>query len=168
MSQDKHITIMQALVDRLGVENVSDDKTIMEAYTRDFLPPGILDHFPPEFVALPESTQDVQSIYKLANRYKFHCIPVGSNLWSSCTKATRPFTVILDPKRMNRILQIDGKNMYAIIEPYVSNAQVSAEAMKQGLVCGTPEAGGQASPVRSAGSACCSPPPVPCRWGGDW
>ena len=80
MSEDKHTTIMQALVDLLGAENISDDKAIMEAYTRDWLPPGVLDHFPPEFVALPASTQEVQSIYKLANRYKFHCIHVGSNL----------------------------------------------------------------------------------------
>jgi len=145
MSEDKHTTIMQALVDLLGAENISDDKAIMEAYTRDWLPPGVLDHFPPEFVALPASTQEVQSIYKLANRYKFHCIPVGSNLWSVATKPTRPFSIILDPKRMNHIVEIDEKNMYAIIEPYVSNAQVSAEAMKRGLVCGNPEAGGQAS-----------------------
>ncbi len=145
MSQDKHGTIKQALADLLGTENVSDDKAVLEAYTRDWLPPGVLEHFPPEFVALPGNTREVQSIYKLANRFKFHCIPVGSNLWSVATKATRPFTVLLDPKRLNHIVKIDEKNMYAIIEPYVSNAQVSAEAMKRGLVCGCPEAGGQAS-----------------------
>ena len=145
MSQEKHDIIKQALTDLLGPENVTDNKAVLVAYTRDFLPPGVLEHYPPEFVALPGNTQEVKSIYKLANRYTFYCIPVGSNLWSVCTKATRPFTVILDPKRMNRIVEIDEKNMYAIIEPYVSNAQVSAEAMKRGLVCGTPEAGGQAS-----------------------
>ena len=78
MGQDKHEAIKQALVSLLGTENISDDKGIMEAYTRDWLPPGVLDHFPPEFVALPETTEEVQAIYKLANRYSFHCIPVGS------------------------------------------------------------------------------------------
>ena len=65
MGKDKHETIKQALVDLLGAENVSDDKAIMEAYTRDFLPPGVIDHFPPEFVALPENTKEVQSIYTI-------------------------------------------------------------------------------------------------------
>ena len=145
MSKEKHNLLKEALTGLLGPENVTDDKAILEAYTRDFLPPGVLEHYPPEFVVLPGNTEEVQTIYKLANRYQFYCIPVGSNLWSACTKATRPFTIILDPKRMNRIVEIDDKNMYAIIEPYVSNAQVSAEAMKRGLVCGNPEAGGQAS-----------------------
>jgi glycolate oxidase len=145
MMDRKHQMIYEGLLNILGIDNISDDETIMESYTRDCFPPGILDHFPPEFVALPGNTQEVQLIYKLANRYKFHCIPVGSNFWSICTKPTRPYTIILDPKRMNRIVEIDEKNMYAIIEPYASNAQVSAEAMKRGLLCGCPEAGGQAS-----------------------
>ena len=111
MGKDKHQLIRQGLIDLLGTENVSDDKAVLEAYTRDWLPPGVLDHFPPEFVALPATTAEVQSIYKLANRYSFHCIPVGSNLWSVATKATRPFSVILDPKRMNHIVTLDDKNM---------------------------------------------------------
>jgi hypothetical protein len=41
---------------------------------------------------------------------------------------------------MNR-LEIDEKNMYAIVEPYVSHAQLHAEAIKRGLHMGTPEAG---------------------------
>jgi len=45
---------------------------------------------------------------------------------------------------MNKI-EIDEKNMYAIIEPYVTHAQLQAEAMKKGLFNGIPETGGQAS-----------------------
>lgn len=145
MKIENHDIMKQALMNVLGPGNVSDNMASMEAYSRDFLPPGILEHRPPEFVVLPGSTSEVQAIYKLANRYKYHCIPVGSNFWSIVTKPNRPHTIIVDPKRMNRIVEIDAKNMYAIIEPYVSNAQVAAEAMKRGLISGTPEAGAQAS-----------------------
>ena len=34
-----------------------------------------------------------------------------------------------------KILEIDEKNMYAVIEPYVTATQLQAEAMKKGLDC---------------------------------
>ena len=37
--EKKHETIKQALSQILGPDNVSDDKAVMQAYTRDFLPP---------------------------------------------------------------------------------------------------------------------------------
>ena len=42
-------------------------------------------------------------------------------------------TLQLDLRRMNRILEIDEKNMYAVVEPYVICAQLQAEVMKRGL-----------------------------------
>ena len=145
MADKEHQRIYEGLAAILGREYVADDKALMEAYVRDWLPPGVLSPLTPEFVVLPESVKEVKAIYNLANRFKFPVIPVGSNLWSLTTKPNRPRTVTIDPKRMNRIWEIDEKNMYMVIEPYVTNAQVSAEAMKRGLQCGCPEAGGQAS-----------------------
>ena len=34
---------------------------------------------------------------------------------------------------MNRIIEINEKNMYAVVEPYVISAQLQAELMKRGL-----------------------------------
>jgi hypothetical protein len=87
----------------------------------------------------------VQNIIKMVNRYKLFFIPVGSNLWSVSTAPTKLRTVIIDPKRMNRIIEIDDKNMYAVIEPYVSHAQLISESNKRGLYIGSPDAGAQAS-----------------------
>jgi glycolate oxidase len=42
-------------------------------------------------------------------------------------------TIQLDMRRMNRILEIDTKNNYAVVEPHVILAQLQAEAMKVGL-----------------------------------
>ena len=46
---------------------------------------------------------------------------------------------------MNRILEIDQKNMYIVVEPYVSFAQVQAEVHKVGLNCNILGAGGEYS-----------------------
>ena len=48
--------------------------------------------------------------------------------------------MIIDCKRMGTIHEIDEKNMYAVIEPLCTLAQVQAEAYKRGLYIGSPEA----------------------------
>ena len=100
----------------------------------------------PAAVVLPRSTQDVQTIIKIANRYKFNYIPVGTNLLPPTIPA-RADTIIIDPKRMDSIVEIDTQNMYAVVEPYVTYAQLQAEAMKHGLTITVAEAGAQVSVV---------------------
>ena len=46
---------------------------------------------------------------------------------------------------MGRILDLDEKNMYAVVEPLTTLAQLHAEANKRGLYIGSPEASAQAS-----------------------
>jgi glycolate oxidase len=57
----------------------------------------------------------------------------------------RPDTVIIDPKRMNRIIELDEKNMYVVVEPYITYAQLQAEVHQVGLTITSPEAGSQVS-----------------------
>ena len=42
-------------------------------------------------------------------------------------------TIQFDLRRMDKILEIDEKNLFAVVEPYVICAQLQAEAMKRGL-----------------------------------
>ena len=53
---------------------------------------------------------------------------------------------------MDRILEIDKKNMFAVIEPYVIGVNLQAEAMKVGLNTHIIGAGGSCSPLASATS----------------
>jgi glycolate oxidase len=141
---DKHKRIYDELVNILGREYVSDDPGVMQAYSRDFYAMSTLRRRSPEFIVLPGSTEDVQQILKLANRYQFPYSVIGTGLLFVLLGAIRPYWCIIDTKRMNRLV-VDEKNMYAIIEPYVTHAQLHAEAIQRGLHMGTPEAGSQAS-----------------------
>lgn len=137
----------QALEDALGAENISDDPAITTSYSYMWLLHSThaqSGRYRPAAVALPESTEDIQTIIRIANRYGFNYIPVGTNLLPP-TIPVRPDTVIIDPKRMGRILEIDEKNMYAVVEPYVSYSQLQGETHKIGLTLTTPEAGSQVS-----------------------
>lgn len=145
LGDEKHKLIYAELVNVLGPDYISDDPAVTQAYSRDFFAASVLQRQnSPEFIALPGSTEEVQQITRLANRYKFPFSVIGSGLIFPIIGARKPYWCLVDLKRMNR-LDIDEKNMYAVIEPYVSHAQLHAEAMKRGLHTGTPSAGSQSS-----------------------
>ena len=111
--------IYSAFEDVVGPENICDDPVIMPSYHST------------EFAAviLPENTKEVQAIVRLCNKHKLKFRPV-------CTGWTGMFPadiIYLDLRRMNRIIEINEKNMYAVVEPYVISAQLQAELFKRGL-----------------------------------
>jgi len=111
--------IYSAFEDVVGAEYICNDPVIMPSYHST------------EFAAviLPKNTAEVQAIVKLCNKYKLPFKPV-------CTGWTGMFPagiLYLDLRRMNRIIEINEKNMYAVVEPYVISAQLQAELMKRGL-----------------------------------
>jgi hypothetical protein len=116
----------------LGSENISQNIGVLQAYSKQPFPPGLLGRKRPDAVVLPESVSDVQAVVKLANRYEFAFIPMGNYNWDVPRQDN---TVIVDFKKMNRIIKIDERNMHAVVEPGVTHAQLQAECMKRGLVC---------------------------------
>ncbi len=143
---DKHKLICDELVNLLGVDYVLDDPAGLLAYTRDWNWIVAGEMQPADFVVMPGSSEEIQKIVRLANRYKFPFSVIGSAQSSGFSFARRPYWCIIDTKRMDKI-EIDEKNMFAIIEPYATIAQVSAEAMKRGLYCPCPGAGAQCSAI---------------------
>jgi len=141
---EKHKLIYDELVNILGTDYVSDDRAVVEAYTRESQAPSFLTRGRAEFIVMPGNTEDVQEIVRLATRHKFPFSVLGSGLAMGMTAAVKPYWCMIDTKRMDR-LEIDEKNMYALVEPYITHAQLHAEAMKRGLHMGTPEAGSQSS-----------------------
>jgi len=142
---DKHKLIYEELVNILGPRYVSDDRGIREAYGRER--PLLTSKGRAEFVVLPGNTEDVRKIVRLANRYRFPFSVTSAGMSGVCFAAEGiPYWCQIDLKRLDN-LEIDEKNMYAIVEPYVTNGQLQAEAMKKGLYCGIPSAGGTSSVV---------------------
>ncbi|RJP27162.1 MAG: FAD-binding protein [Actinobacteria bacterium] len=111
-------------------------------------PRGSRFGFRPVAVVLPADTAEVQAIVKACNRYgiKFKAHSTGWGPWSGCGTAGM---VQMDLRRMNRILEINEEDMYAVIEPYVVWSTLQAETMKRGLNCVTIGAGGNCSALAS-------------------
>jgi glycolate oxidase len=105
-----------------------------------------------EAVTLPDSTEQVQAIVKLCNKYKVQ-FKASSTGWGFFGDPGGPGVVKLDLRRMNRILEINEKNLYAVVEPYVIAAQLQAELMKKGLNCNITGAGSNCSALPLAAHA---------------
>lgn len=142
------------LEDCVGRENVSREPAILDTYA--WQPYANEDPSKwvtrPVAVVLPASTEEVRGVVRACNKHglKFKAFSTGWGAWGGPSEDN---VVQVDLRRMDRILEIDEKNMYAVIEPNVCNAQLQAEAMKVGLNCHIHGSGPNCSPLASATSA---------------
>ncbi len=124
----------------VGPENISDDPIITTVYSYQYLAdlanPDSAKWMPakPEAVILPGSTEEIQEIVRICNKHNVKIKPhsTGWGFWSGIVTSG---VIQMDLRRMNRIIEIDEKNMYAVVEPYVTAMQLQIEAMKRGLDC---------------------------------
>ncbi len=144
----------------VGENNINDGEVITTAYAYNWC----MEFFnymeekeptpfspTPKAVILPAFTEEVQKIIKLCNKYeiKIKAQSTGLGPWN---QPSTDNCIILDLRRMNNIVKIDEKNLYAVVEPYVSGAQLQIEVMKYGLNCHMPGAGPHVSPLASSTS----------------
>jgi 4-cresol dehydrogenase (hydroxylating) len=93
-----------------------DRETYLDAYA---LGDGI-DHVAAAAVA-PQSVDEVQAIVRIANEFKIPLWPTarGKNLGYGAAAPRMSGTVVLDLGRMNRIIEVNPKFSYCVIEPGV-------------------------------------------------
>jgi 4-cresol dehydrogenase (hydroxylating) len=70
----------------------------------------------------PDSTEQVQAIVRTANKYKIplYAISTGKNFAYGGPSPNVRGSVTVDLKRMNRVLEVDAKRNFALVEPGVS------------------------------------------------
>jgi glycolate oxidase len=150
--------VYRELEDIVGPRNISDDPAVLVTYQFPMAVTSI--HLGPFYrtysprgaaVVLPGCTEEVQKIVKVCNKYKVK-YKASSTFWGAMGYPNFEDTLQIDPRRMDRVLDIDTKNMYAIVEPYVIGVNLQAEAMRVGLNTHIIGAGGSCSPLASATS----------------
>jgi glycolate oxidase len=87
----------------------------------------------PDAVLLPESTEHVARIMKLAHREEIPVTARGAG--TNITGGSVPVRggIVLSFTLMNRILEINQQDRYAVVQPGVINADLQAEVAKLGL-----------------------------------
>ncbi|MBU1670247.1 MAG: FAD-binding oxidoreductase [Actinobacteria bacterium] len=138
----------------VGADNATREPAILDTYAFQYIAELIVgDNYMgrPCAVVMPGGTEEVQAIVRLCNRESIPYKAISTG-WGAYGGSPAPGMLQLDLRRMNRILQIDADNMYAVVEPYVVGATLQAEAMGLGLNCHIAGSGANTSLLASATS----------------
>ncbi|HPP42802.1 MAG TPA: FAD-linked oxidase C-terminal domain-containing protein [Syntrophorhabdaceae bacterium] len=123
------IKIINDIKEIVGEQNCLTSLEDRRCYSYDARTDGAV----PDLVVFPSSAKEVSAILILANRYLFPVIPRGQG--TGLTGGSIPIKggVVISFTRMNRILEIDTKNLIAVVEPGVITFELQQEVAKYGL-----------------------------------
>ena len=131
----------------VGRRNISRNEYIL-AGNRAKTPEIPFAHKSAEAIVLPGSTEEVAEIMRICKRYELNyvayvtaCLPTAY--------ASKEDTILIHLKRMNRILEINEEDRYALVEPGVRHVQLYPEVRKRGLSYAPPAVGPGGSPMVS-------------------
>ena len=88
----------------------------------------------PAAVVLPKSTAEIQEIMRFCCQSNYMVKPISTGFHTAAA-ASKENVIVLDLKRMDRIIEIDIDNQVAVIEPYVRAIDLQTEIVKHGLNC---------------------------------
>ena len=111
----------------LGKEFVLYDKESLEKYSHDETEDL---HYYPEVVLKPITPNEISSILKVCNKELLPVTPRGAGTGLSGAALPIFGGVLLSVERMNKIIEIDERNLQATVEPGVIN-EVFQYAVKQ-------------------------------------
>lgn len=124
--------IKERIEDIVGPENVISDPEKMHDYSHDEFSLREIERMP-EVVVKPQTTEEVASVMKLANRENFPITPRGgaTGLCGGCVPSSGG--IVLSLERMNRILEIDLDNQMAVVEAGVTLKDFTLAVVETGL-----------------------------------
>jgi glycolate oxidase len=131
--------VYRAFEDVVGPEYITQEPVILDSYNQVWgnkLMFGQKHCRRPSAVLLPSTTEEIQTIVKACNRYGVLFKAFSSGFEYLSLSLEREKGILLDLRRMNRILEINPENMYAVVEPFVSVYRLQLEAAKYGLYLG--------------------------------
>jgi glycolate oxidase len=122
--------IVEALGQIVGPDNVLSDPESMEPYTHDEVVGLRAD---PEAVVKATSAQQVAAIFKLAQRERVPVTPRGAGWGLSGGAVPVCGGIVLSLEKMNRILEIDPRNLMVTVEPGVITGNIHRAVEAEGL-----------------------------------
>lgn len=124
--------IIAELIKITGEKNVIVDPEKLETYSHDETPAEQYGKMP-EVAVTPSTTDEIVKIMKLANKKLIPVTPRGAGSGLSGGAIPEYGGIVLSLEKMNRILEIDYKNMMAVLEPGVVTNEVNEIIAKEGL-----------------------------------
>ena len=116
----------------VGEQFVVTDEEKMEQYSHDEVAEAQYAHMP-DVVVKPRTAGEIAEIVKLANEKRIPVTPRGAGSGLSGGAVPIYGGILLSVERMNRILEIDEKNMMVVVEPGVVTNEINARIKDLGL-----------------------------------
>lgn len=114
----------------VGKGNCLEDEEILGRYSRD---ESLCPERKPDLVVKVKSAAEVQSLVKLANKYLIPVIPRSSGIGFYGNGIPEEGGMIVDLSGMKKILKVDTRNKWVLIEPGVTFGQLQQELKKSGF-----------------------------------
>ena len=137
----------------VGPENISQEPCVLETYRCEthqsscHFGPYVSRTPMPQAVALPSTTEEVQGLVKVCNKYGIK-FKASSTFWSAHGYIGDDNSLQIDMRRMNHF-SIDPKNMTMTVESNILSGDAQAEAMHYGLMTNVPGCGCSSSIIAS-------------------
>jgi glycolate oxidase len=113
----------------LGKEKILTSKEDLLSYAYD----AYVKEFLPDAVLFPETPAEVEGIMKVAGTHKVFVTPRGAGTGLAACGLAKRGGVVISFTKMNKILEINKPNRYAIVQPGVVVSDFQKEVEKQGL-----------------------------------
>ncbi len=121
--------IKRTLTGIVGKDNVLLDEAERLCYSYD----GTFYRGTPEIVVFPQNAQQIAAILKVANEGKLPVFPRGAGTGLSGGSIANAGGIVLALSRMNRILEINEEDMFAVVEPGVVTEHLHCAVEEKGL-----------------------------------
>jgi 4-cresol dehydrogenase (hydroxylating) len=136
VSEADYASAVQAFANVVGADWVFTDEDTMATYRDAFSPfnGGEGERHASGAVA-PDTVEQVQEIVRIANRFRvpLYTISTGRNLAYGGSAPVYSGSVVLDLKRMSRVLEVNEDLAYALVEPGVSYFDLYRHIRERGL-----------------------------------
>jgi glycolate oxidase len=119
--------MVNILSDIVGPRFVSDSAEEKYIYSMD---PGTMPACEPDMVVMPGNTAEVQQIVQAANAHGVPLVPLGAGLVLSGLSRALKGGIVVDMKRMNRVLEVNEMSRYALVEAGTSQGMLQAHLKK--------------------------------------
>jgi FAD/FMN-containing dehydrogenase len=139
--------IFNILVDIVGEDHVVADPEKIASYATDL---SFTSGKKPIWIVFPESTVDIQALVRMANANQVPIVPRSSSVGFHGAGIPVEEGVVIDLRRMNRIVEINDRNRYVIIEPGVTFLQLHKALKSHGFRPAKPFLDSPASSVVSS------------------
>lgn len=122
--------MIEELQEIVGREDVLYDEEALFTYSYDAAP--MLEKLPLS-VVFPTEEEEVAALVRLAQAEGLKIVPRGSGTSLSGGAVPLENSLVINFAKMNRILEIDGNNLMAVVEPGVITADLHKAVEERGL-----------------------------------